>query len=190
MVRPWLSYPSPTSPDLSPYPLHTLRLTGRDFVHCIAAISRIPSYNLSVSTHNDAFADNDFYFACGGRNPLGLHLTFFSDGDLFCTRVMPKPHWQGFAGVIHGGLQSTIIDDLMSNHLFRVHRTWAATGEISLRFRRPVPIDRELLFISRIDSHQQRIWSLTGKCVLAGDPAARPLTTAAARFIEVPAPTG
>lgn len=149
-----------------------------------------PSYNLRVSKHNDVFVDNDFCFACGGRNPLGLHLAFYADGELFCSRVQPKPHWQGFASVVHGGLQSTIIDDMMSNHLFRVHKIWATTAELSLRFRKPVPIDRELLFTSRIESHQHRIWTLRGDCRLADSPEGLALTTATGRFFEVSPPVG
>ena len=141
-----------------------------------------------MSTHTDVFADNDFCFACGGKNPLGLHLTFHTEGDLFMTRVRPKPHWQGFAGVVHGGLQSTIIDDMMSNHLFRVHKVWAVTGDLNLRFRKPVPIEAELLFVSRIDSHRGRIWQLSADCRVADDPAGSRLTTATGRFIEVPPP--
>jgi acyl-coenzyme A thioesterase PaaI-like protein len=134
------------------------------------------------------FLDNDFCFACGGKNPLGLHLQFFRDGDMFCTRVTPKPHWQGFAGVVHGGLQSTIIDDLMSNHLFRLEQAWVTTGELSLRFRKPVPIDQELLFASRVESHQGRVWNMLGDCRLAGERESALLTTARGRFIDIPPP--
>src|SRR5512134_136100 len=110
------------------------------------------------------FVDNDFCFACGTRNPLGLHLTFFRDGDRLCTRVAPKPHWQGWDGVLHGGIQSTIMDDLMSNHLFRLERSWAVTVELATRFRKPVPLDRELLFFSRITRHSGKLWELEGEC--------------------------
>jgi hypothetical protein len=133
------------------------------------------------------FIDNDFCFACGGKNPLGLHLQFFADGDLFCTRVMPQPHWQGFQGVVHGGLQSTIMDDLMSNHLFRIKQQRNVTGELTLRYKKPVPIDRELLFSSQITGHRGRIWELAGRLAACEAPDI-PLTLARARFVEVPDP--
>lgn len=135
-----------------------------------------------------SFVDNDFCFACGSKNPLGLHLSFYVDGDAFCTRIKPKPHWQGFAGVVHGGIQCTILDDLMSNNLFRVRGVWTATADLTLRFRKPVPLDAELLFASRIESHSGKIWTMSGTCTLAGQVDAKPLTTAAGRFVEVPAP--
>jgi hypothetical protein len=134
------------------------------------------------------FLDNDYCFACGTLNPLGLHLHFHRDGERYCTRVTPSPHWQGFAGIVHGGLQSTIFDDLMSNHLFRVLGVWATTGELAVRFRRPVPLDVELLFISAVASHQGRVWTLSGECRLAAVPDSPALSTAIGRFVEVPYP--
>lgn len=133
------------------------------------------------------FIDNDYCFACGNKNPLGLHLIFFTVGELFCTRVMPQPHWQGFQGVVHGGLQSTIIDDLMSNHLFRIKQQRTVTGELTMRFKKPVPIDRELLISSQITGQRGRIWELAGLLVTSDAPS-NPLTTARARFVEVPDP--
>lgn len=130
------------------------------------------------------FTDNDFCFACGTRNPLGLQLQFYCDGGLFCTRFTPQPQWQGFAGVLHGGLQSTVLDDLMSNHLFRVEGVWAVTAELAMRFRRPVPLDRELLFTSRVTRRGGRLWELEGRCMPLDDRETE-LTTASGRFYEV-----
>jgi len=138
-----------------------------------------PPYNRRVS-----FIDNDFCFACGTKNPLGLQLSFFSDGARFCTRFTAQPQWQGFAGVLHGGLQSTILDDLMSNHLFRIERVWVATAELTVRFRKPVPLERELLFTSEVLRRSGRLWELRGRCTLYGDD--KELSTAVGRFIEVP----
>jgi hypothetical protein len=145
-----------------------------------------------MSTPNP-FENNDYCFACGTKNPLGLRLVFFTatapnGARLLCTQVMPSPHWQGFAGVLHGGLQSTIIDDLMSNHLFRLERVWSATAELKLRFKRPVPLDQELLFASRLVACEGRIWRMRAECRLAADPGGPLLTFAEGRFIEVNQP--
>ncbi len=130
------------------------------------------------------FRDNDFCFACGTKNPLGLQLQFFGDGDLFCTRFTAQPQWQGFDGMLHGGMQSTILDDLMSNHLFRVEHVWAVTAELTVRFRRPVPIGSELLFTSRVVRQRGKLWELAGECTdFAGDSGI--LSTATGRFMDV-----
>lgn len=134
------------------------------------------------------FIDNDFCFACGTKNPLGLHLKFFRDGELYCTRVRPGPHWQGFHGVVHGGLQATIFDDLMANHLFHVLHVWQATVELTLRFKQPVPTFDELLFTSQVEAQAGRLWTLKGECHLAAEPHAAALSTAQGRFLQLPHP--
>jgi acyl-coenzyme A thioesterase PaaI-like protein len=88
--------------------------------------------------------------------------------------------------VLHGGLQSTILDDLMSNHLRRVEHVWAATAELTLRYRAPVPIGRELLFSSEVVNHSGKLWELRGVCTIYVED--KPLTTATGRFMEVPQP--
>lgn len=133
------------------------------------------------------FADNDYCFACGSRNPLGLHLSFLQVGDTLQARVRPLPHWQGWRDVVHGGLQATIMDDLMSNHLFKICRIYAVTADLQTRFRRPVPLGCELLFTSRLTGHKGRVWSLTASCATLLEPAVI-LTTAEGRFVEVQQP--
>jgi acyl-coenzyme A thioesterase PaaI-like protein len=134
-----------------------------------------------------AFLDNDYCFACGSRNPLGLHLSFVQRVDCFETRVLPAPHWQGWQGVMHGGLQATIMDDLMSNHLFKVCRVHVVTAELQARFRQPVPLDRELIFTSRIEGQQGRLWLMSATCAAAQSPETV-LTTGSGRFMQVPGP--
>jgi acyl-coenzyme A thioesterase PaaI-like protein len=130
------------------------------------------------------FSDNDFCFACGTKNPLGLQLQFIQSSDRLQTRFKPQPQWQGWVNVLHGGLQSAILDDLMSNHLFRLERVWAVTAELSLRFRHPVPLDQELLFESHLIKRSGKLWELGGECrVFEGDGMV--LTTATGRFMEV-----
>jgi acyl-coenzyme A thioesterase PaaI-like protein len=130
------------------------------------------------------FSDNDFCFACGSKNPLGLQLQFFVDGNRLCTRFRPQPHLQGFEGVLHGGLQSAVLDDLMCNHLFRIEKISTTTAELSLRFRLPVPIEGELLFASEVTGRHGKVWEMKATVIpYGGDP--RPLTTATGRFVEI-----
>jgi hypothetical protein len=134
------------------------------------------------------FVDNDYCFACGTRNPLGLHLKFAREGELYVTRVRPLPHWQGWEHVMHGGLQATIMDDLMSNHLFQVCRVFAVTAEMRLRFRRPVPLGAELRFTSRLGRHSGRVWELVAACTTVAEPETV-LSEATGRFLQVPQPS-
>ena len=50
-------------------------------------------------------------FMCSPTNPKGLHLSFYEDGDDVVTRWIPSRDYEGWKGVIHGGIQATIIDE-------------------------------------------------------------------------------
>lgn len=131
------------------------------------------------------FIDNDYCFACGSKNPLGLHLSFYREGDFMCTRVQPSAHWQGFEGVVHGGLQATIMDDLMSNYLRNVHGVWGTTAELTLRYRKPVPVDEELVFKATLKKSGSKVWEVEGFCQTASDETVLKLTTGVGRFFLV-----
>jgi acyl-coenzyme A thioesterase PaaI-like protein len=50
-------------------------------------------------------------FVCGIENPIGLHLSFYTDDEGCCiARFQPKPEHQGSPGHLHGGIISTLLD--------------------------------------------------------------------------------
>jgi acyl-CoA thioesterase FadM len=75
----------------------------------------------------------------------------------------------------------------MSNHLFQVYQAFAVTAEMKLRFRRPVPLDCELRFASRLERRAGKVWELAATCATVAAPDAA-LSTAQGRFLEVPPP--
>lgn len=53
-------------------------------------------------------------FACGTNNINGLHMKFYSDGCKYLTSSLKlEEKFKGWDQVIHGGIISTILDDLM-----------------------------------------------------------------------------
>src|SRR5690606_29033584 len=132
------------------------------------------------------YVDHDFCFACGALNPAGLQLVFVRDGDVLFTRFTPSQFHQGWRDVLHGGVQATVFDDLMSNCMFRIHRRQVVTAELSTRYRSPVPLDRELEFRAWLTDGRSPLWNLAADCRIHGDPSGRPLSTARGRFMETP----
>jgi hypothetical protein len=54
-------------------------------------------------------------FACGSRNPQGLHLCFETGPDgCVAAPWQPSPIFQGYEGIIHGGIISTVLDEAMA----------------------------------------------------------------------------
>ena len=53
-------------------------------------------------------------FACGPKNPYGLKLKFIEEKNTVKTTFKCTKEYQGFPGYTHGGIITTIIDEVMS----------------------------------------------------------------------------
>ena len=107
--------------------------------------------------------DNDYCFACGALNPLGLHLVFSIDDEGLETSFTPAPHLQGFAGVMHGGIAAVILDDLMNNLITRKCGKLVVTGKLEVRYRKPVPIGGSLTCRARITGERRGLYNAEAK---------------------------
>jgi acyl-coenzyme A thioesterase PaaI-like protein len=83
-------------------------------------------------------------FACGQENAIGLKLVFerHPHGEVFATWIPAETH-EGWPGVAHGGLLSTVLDEAMS-HAVIAAGLRAMTAELRVRFRSPAPSGRPL----------------------------------------------
>jgi len=81
---------------------------------------------------------------CGSDNPLSLGLTFRADNDGVVYGSFQSHHGlQGYDGYMHGGVISALLDSVMTHCLF--HRgIKAVTGELTVRFKFPVPCTASL----------------------------------------------
>ncbi len=84
------------------------------------------------------FSDANTCFVCGPNNPEGLQLRFELVGDFCCSSFTPKAHHCGFAGVTHGGIIFSVLDDVMANWLF-LRGQRAVTAKCDLRYKSPLP---------------------------------------------------
>jgi acyl-coenzyme A thioesterase PaaI-like protein len=77
-------------------------------------------------------------FVCGQDNPHGLKIPYQrqDNGEIVATWT-PAPPWEGFRGIIHGGIVSTVLDEAMSKAIAAMGCE-ALTAELRVRFRRRV----------------------------------------------------
>lgn len=78
-------------------------------------------------------------FACGPDNPRGLRLQFVANeqGEMLADWT-PDVSVEGFKGIVHGGLVSTVLDEAMAK-VVAAAGAEALTAELRVRFRRYVP---------------------------------------------------
>lgn len=81
---------------------------------------------------------------CGANNPWSLGVAFEPDGEGGVkTLFTPDLRLQGYDGMLHGGVSAALLDAAMTHCLF--HRgVRAVTGDLRVRYPRPVPVERPL----------------------------------------------
>ena len=84
-------------------------------------------------------------FACGEDNPVSLGLDFKLVGeDRVQTEFVPQEIHQGYDGIMHGGLISTLLDEAMVKILEK-KEIKTVTAEMKTRFKKPIRIGEELI---------------------------------------------
>ncbi len=115
---------------------------------------------------------NEKCFACGRKNPIGLRLEFTADGEKYTTELEIKKHYQGFAGIAHGGIIATALDEVMARLLFDKGYK-AVTARLEVRFLRPVEVGKRIRLRSRILRERGRLIETEARAFLSdGTPVA------------------
>lgn len=84
-------------------------------------------------------------FACGADHPHGLKLQFRADGPgSVWADWIPSKAWEGFRGIIHGGIVATVLDEAMSKAVAAAGPP-ALTCHLEVRLRRHVVPDEALV---------------------------------------------
>lgn len=90
--------------------------------------------------------DTNRCFGCGGANDAGMKLAFVLDFDDRRTRgrFILGPNYAGGGGFAHGGIIAVVLDEAMGK-LSRLAPEQAVTAEMNIEFRKPVPVDKEIV---------------------------------------------
>ncbi len=121
---------------------------------------------------NSAFDRDDLCFVCGQDNPGGLRLNPESQEGRAVIDWTPPPTYQGYAGVLHGGVISTLLDEAMAHAaLSLVGR--APTVEIAVQFLKPVLTGQPLSVRAEVRERRRRVLIVDAELVQDGETRAR-----------------
>ncbi len=87
-------------------------------------------------------AGSDVYncFGCSPANAAGLHLEFWQDDKDVIAVWQPQKTYEGWVGVLHGGIQATLMDEAAAWLVFVQLKTAGVTMEMNTRFLKPAYI--------------------------------------------------
>lgn len=80
-------------------------------------------------------------FGCDPHSPVGLRLTFLRDGDVLRSRWTPRSELEGYPGVIHGGIQATLADEVGGWFIHVMKGTAGMTRDLHIEYHRPAATD-------------------------------------------------
>ena len=119
-------------------------------------------------------------YACGRDNPHALGVVGSVDGDEIVATWTPRPHHEGWPGLVHGGVVATLLDEVTGWAATRAFRVRdgdhddrpVVTAEYTVRFERPVRAGDEVEIRARVVEHGDRKALVEGEVVAGSEIAA------------------
>ncbi|ROU02205.1 PaaI family thioesterase [Marinobacter sp. R17] len=125
--------------------------------------------NPSTTAFQDQIPDNHCY-GCGPLNDHGLQIkSYWTGPDTAECRYTPAPHHcAGPTHFLNGGIISTLIDchcictamakayQMAGRPIGEGERLWFATGDLQVRFKRPVPMGEEILLEATVEDVSEK----------------------------------
>jgi len=94
-------------------------------------------------------------FVCGESNPVGLKLRFETDGRIVQARFTPRPEHIGFKQVVHGGILSTLLDEIMVWACVVRTKRFAYCAELNVRFVSPARPGEEIVATAELAANRR-----------------------------------
>jgi acyl-coenzyme A thioesterase PaaI-like protein len=99
-------------------------------------------------------------FICGMENPVGLHLHIYeTESGVVETSYIAPEHFQGYPGVLHGGIVGAIIDEISGRALMGsdpMHPRFMFTARLEVKYRKNVPISKRLKIVGKAGKSRSR----------------------------------
>ncbi len=95
-------------------------------------------------------------FVCGKDNEIGLKLIFVVENKKIKAEFIPDETLQGFEGIVHGGIITTVLDEAMVKLAFILGLN-AVTSKISVELKYPTIVGRKYFITGEIIEEQEKI---------------------------------
>jgi acyl-coenzyme A thioesterase PaaI-like protein len=111
-------------------------------------------------------------FACGSNNGAGLRLKFDEKDDGSVGGYFTAdPRFEGYSGMVHGGIIATLLDSAMSHCLFK-KGVMPLTGRLSIRYSCPIRVGTLVKLEGRLRKRVHKIFFLEAVAFVDGEKMA------------------
>lgn len=101
-------------------------------------------------------------FVCGEDNTRGMHVRFEAHAEEIVARVKPPAETCGYRTIVHGGIQSTLLDETMGWAPAFVNKRMCVAAELTVRFLARVPVGMPLIVRGRFIEDKRLFWKCEG----------------------------
>lgn len=101
--------------------------------------------------------ENNVCFVCGTAVEGGLHVRFAGDAAKVEARTVIGPPFQGFSGLVHGGILAGLADDAMWHIIHQQEDHYPVTAELTVRYHIPAHIGEPLVVRGELVSYRRRL---------------------------------
>jgi acyl-coenzyme A thioesterase PaaI-like protein len=116
-----------------------------------------------------AFPEDGGCFGCSAHNAAGLQLRFRRRGEVVLADCRVADHFHGAPGIAHGGIVASLLDEISCAAAVFTRGRRVVTGELSVRYRRPCPVEAPLRLSAQVTDAQHPRYFVIAAEVRAGD---------------------
>lgn len=105
---------------------------------------------------------------CGLKNEFGLKAAFYEmENNEVVAIFRPFQEHQSYPGRLHGGIAGAILDETIGRAvMIKDENQIGVTVELSLKYKKPVPLDQELKVVGRITKDSRKLFEGSGEIIL------------------------
>lgn len=106
-------------------------------------------------------------FVCGVKNDTGLQMRFFESETspyVVTAEYVVSRNFEGYPGIVHGGIVAAMMDEVTSRVVMRGDPPrFVVTAKLSLRYRKPVPVEKPLQMTGWVVEDKGRVVTVAGE---------------------------
>lgn len=101
---------------------------------------------------------------CGLSNPFSYKTKFYElENNILAAVASSLNEHQSYPGRTHGGMISAVLDEVIGRCIqIADPNMWGVTGELNVRFKKPVPLGKQLKYFAKITKETSRTFVGSG----------------------------